>query len=66
MTTIWDLDPAGGGKPGRAALMAAQYHEMTEQEYADRLRALIRIVSASTLGLCSFAAGLLIGAFFLF
>jgi hypothetical protein len=64
---IWDLDPAGRVTLGRAALMAAQYHhEMTEQEYADRLRTLIRIVSASTLGLCSFAVGLLIGAFFLF
>lgn len=46
--------------------MAVQYREMTEQEYADRLRALVRIVSVSTLGLCSFAVGLLIGAFFLF
>ncbi|RXT50118.1 hypothetical protein B5V03_09725 [Bradyrhizobium betae] len=63
---IWDLDPAGRVKRGRAALMAAQYREMTEQEYADRLRVLIRIVSAATLGLCSFAVGLLIGAFFLF
>lgn len=46
--------------------MTAPYHEMTEEEYEDKLRTLVRIVSASTLGLCSFAAGLLIGAFVLF
>jgi hypothetical protein len=39
---------------------------MTEQEYEERLRTLVRIVSACTLGLWSFAAGLLIGAFVLF
>jgi hypothetical protein len=45
--------------------MTAQPH-MTEQEYEERLRTLVRIVSACTLGLWSFAAGLLIGAFVLF
>jgi hypothetical protein len=39
---------------------------MTDAEYEVRLRTLVRIVSVCTLGLCSFAVGLLIGAFILF
>jgi hypothetical protein len=46
--------------------VAAQIHEMTDDEYEVRLRILVRIVSVCTLGLISFAAGLLIGAFVLF
>jgi hypothetical protein len=37
-----------------------------EQEYEVQVRNLLRIVSACTLGLWSFAAGLLIGTFYLF
>jgi hypothetical protein len=51
---------------GRVAPMTAQYREMTDEEYEARLRTLVRIVSSCTLGLCSFAVGLLIGAFVLF
>ena len=46
--------------------MAAHIHEMTDAEYEVRLRILVRLVSVCTLGLFSFAAGLLIGAFVLF
>ncbi|MBW7963108.1 hypothetical protein [Bradyrhizobium sp. BR 10261] len=46
--------------------MAARINEMTDDEYEVRLRILVRIVSVCTLGLLSFAAGLLIGAFVLF
>ncbi len=46
--------------------MTAQSHKTAEQEYEEQLRMLIRIISVSTLGLWSFAAGLLIGVFFLF
>jgi hypothetical protein len=49
----------------RAALVA-QLHKTTDKEYEVRLRNLARLVSACTLGLWSFAAGLLIGSFFLF
>ena len=38
----------------------------TEQEYEVQIRNLLRIVSACTLGLWSFAAGLLFGSFYLF
>jgi hypothetical protein len=38
----------------------------TEQEYEVQIRNLLRIVSACTLGLWSFAAGLLVGSFYLF
>ena len=37
-----------------------------EHEYEVQVRNLLRIVSACTLGLWSFAAGLLIGTFYLF
>jgi hypothetical protein len=43
--------------------MAAQSHKTAEEEYEEQVRILIRIVSASTLGLLAFAAGLLIGTF---
>jgi hypothetical protein len=45
--------------------MTAQVHE-TDDEYEARVRNLVRLVSACSLGLWSFAAGLLIGVFFLF
>jgi hypothetical protein len=38
----------------------------TEREYEVQVRNLMRVVSACTLGLWSFAAGLLIGSFYLF
>jgi hypothetical protein len=44
---------------GRAAAM-------TEKEYEVQQRDLVRVVSACTLGLWSFAAGPLIGTFILF
>jgi hypothetical protein len=44
--------------------MTSQFQ--TEQEYEVQIRNLLRIVSACTLGLWSFAAGLLIGSFYLF
>ena len=46
--------------------MTAQFHETTEEEYEVQLRKLVRLVSACTLGLWSFSAGLLIGTFYLF
>jgi hypothetical protein len=51
---------------GRAAPMATQFHKTTDEEYEERLRNLARFVSACTLGLWSFATGLLIGTFYLF
>ncbi|WP_369721431.1 MULTISPECIES: hypothetical protein [unclassified Bradyrhizobium] len=48
---------------GRAVAMTAQSHKTAEQEYEEQVRILVRIVSASTLGLLAFAAGLLIGTF---
>jgi hypothetical protein len=39
---------------------------MTEIEYEQQQRGLVRVVSVGTLGLWSFAAGLLIGTFILF
>jgi hypothetical protein len=51
---------------GRAAPMATLFQKTTDEEYEERLRNLARFVSACTLGLWSFAAGLLIGTFYLF
>jgi hypothetical protein len=51
---------------GKAPPMTAQFQKTIDDEYEEQLRTLIRIVSACTLGLWSFAAGLLIGTFFLF
>ncbi|KJC38558.1 hypothetical protein UB31_33145 [Bradyrhizobium sp. LTSP849] len=48
---------------GRAVAMTAQSHKTAEEEYEEQVRILVRIVSASTLGLLAFAAGLLIGTF---
>ena len=44
----------------------AQFPQITDAEYEGRLRNLVRVVSACTLGLWFFAAGLLIGTFYLF
>jgi len=49
---------------GRAAPMTTRFK--TEQEYEVQIRNLLRLVSICTLGLWSFAAGLLIGSFYLF
>jgi hypothetical protein len=46
--------------------MTTQFRKTPDQEYEERLRKLARFVSACTLGLWSFAAGLLIGTFYLF
>ena len=51
---------------GRAAPMTAQFHKTTQEEYEVQVRNLLRLVSACTLGLWSFSAGLLIGSFYLF
>jgi hypothetical protein len=45
--------------------MTDQVHK-TDAEYEVQVRNLVRLVSVCTLGLLSFAAGLLIGVFFLF
>jgi hypothetical protein len=52
--------------PGRATPMTAQFRYTTEAEFEVQVRNLVRLVSACTLGLWSFSAGLLIGSFFLF
>ena len=46
--------------------MTAQVHNTTEEEFELQARNFLRVVSACTLGLWSFAAGLLIGNFYLF
>ena len=46
--------------------MTAPFRPTTEEEYEAQVRNLLRIVSACTLGLWSFSAGLLIGSFCLF
>lgn len=46
--------------------MTARFHEKTDEEFEVQIRTLVRLVSACTLGLWSFAAGLLIGTFYLF
>ena len=51
---------------GRAAPMTAQFHKTSEEEFEEQVRNLVRLVSACTLGLWSFSAGLLIGSFYLF
>ena len=48
---------------GRAMAMTAQFHETTDAEFEVQVRNLVRLVSACTLGLWSFSAGLLIGTF---
>ena len=54
--------PTGQGR----AKVTAQFHKTTEEEFEVQVRNLVRLVSACTLGLWSFAAGLLIGSFYLF
>ena len=51
---------------GRAAPMTARFPETTDEEFEVQIRNLVRLVSACTLGLLSFAAGLVIGSFYLF
>jgi hypothetical protein len=51
---------------GRQRAMTARSRKTAEEEYEEQRRFLVRIISACTLGLSSFAAGLLIGTFFLF
>jgi hypothetical protein len=63
LTTIHGVHPAPG-KHGQGSAMTAQY--TTEADYEQQLRTLTRVVSACTLGLWSFSAGLLIGTFLLF
>jgi hypothetical protein len=46
--------------------MAASFQETRDEEFEVQIRNLVRVVSACTLGLWSFSAGLLIGTFFLF
>ena len=46
--------------------MTARFHETTDAEFEVQVRNLVRLVSACTLGLWSFSAGLLIGSFYLF
>ena len=41
--------------------MTAQYHKSTDEEFEVQARNFLRVVSACTLGLWSFSAGLLIG-----
>jgi hypothetical protein len=45
--------------------MTARFHETTDEEFEVKVRNLVRLVSACTLGLLSFSAGLLIGSFYL-
>jgi hypothetical protein len=46
--------------------MTAQFNTTTDEEFEAQVRNLVRLVSACTLGLWSFSAGLLIGTFYLF
>ena len=46
--------------------MKAPFIETTDEEFEVQIRHLVRLVSACTLGLWSFSAGLLIGTFYLF
>ena len=46
--------------------MAVQFHKTTDEEFDAQVRNFVRVVSACTLGLWSFSAGLLIGTFYLF
>jgi len=45
--------------------MATHFHK-TDAEYEMQVRNFLRLVSACTLGLWAFAAGLLLGTFWLF
>jgi hypothetical protein len=46
--------------------MTPQSHKTTDEEFEVQVRNLVRLVSVCTLGLLSFAAGLLIGSFYLY
>jgi hypothetical protein len=46
--------------------MTARFDKTTDEEFEVQVRNLVRLVSACTLGLWSFSAGLLIGTFYLF
>jgi hypothetical protein len=46
--------------------MTARFDKTTDEEFEVQVRNLVRLVSACTLGLWSFSAGLLIGSFYLF
>jgi hypothetical protein len=46
--------------------MTAPFHKTTDEEFEVQVRNFLRLVSACTLGLLSFSAGLLIGSFYLF
>jgi hypothetical protein len=46
--------------------MTTPFIKTTDEEFEVQIRNLVRVVSACTLGLWSFSAGLLIGTFFLF
>jgi len=50
---------------GQARPMAARFQAMSDEEFEVQIRNLVRVVSACTLGLWSFSAGLLIGTFYL-
>jgi hypothetical protein len=64
---IWGRKSASSEQSmGKAAPMTAHFPKTAEEEYEEQLRNLVRVVSACTLGLWSFAAGILIGTFFLF
>jgi hypothetical protein len=51
---------------GQGSRMTAPFHKTTDEEFEAQVRNLWRLVSACTLGLWSFSAGLLIGSFYLF
>lgn len=46
--------------------MTARFPQTTDEEFAIQMRGFVRTVSVCTLGLWSFAIGLLIGSFYLF
>jgi hypothetical protein len=46
--------------------MSSPFHKTTDEEFEVQARNFLRVVSACTMGLWSFSAGLLIGAFYLF
>ena len=46
--------------------MTAPFTKTTDEEFELQIGQLVRLVSACTLGLWSFSAGLLIGTFYLF
>ena len=65
-TASVDLSFFGFDGSRLAALRRGRAAAMTEKEYEQQQRDLVRVISVCTLGLWSFAAGLLIGTFILF